>query len=153
MKTFQIVENWCFKDYTPIYSTVSEAKRHFAPDIKFVETPDFVFEGWGYNPKAKGDARFIKPTPPEGFAYDDKTGTFYKLLLGKEKREQQYMLKSCIEYDGLTMTVDQAGQYALHYFFEDDEESQKKVAELKTLITAAKEEIRKEYPDENEPYK
>lgn len=153
MKIFQIVENWCFKDYTPIYDTVAEAKSHFAADIIFVEAPDYVFEGWGYNAKAKGDKRFIKPTPPEGFAYDDKTGTFFKLLSGKEKREQQYVSKICINYDNQDMTVDQAEQYAIHYFFEDDEESQKKVSELKALITAAKEEIRQEYPDENEPYK
>ena len=153
MKVFQIVEGFCFKDYTPIYNSAAEAAKHFAPDIKFVEAPDYVFENWGYNSKAKGDKRFLKPVPPEGWAYDEETGTLYTLLAGKEKREQQYISKICINYDDQDMTIDQAEQYAIHYFFEDDEESQKKVAELKALITQAKEEIRKEYPDENEPYK
>lgn len=77
MKIFQIVNNFCFKDYTSIYKSVEEAKQYYAPDIEFVEAPDFVFENWGYNPDAEGDARFIKPTPPEGWEYDENTGTFY----------------------------------------------------------------------------
>lgn len=153
MKAFQIVDNWCYKDYTPIYGTVAEAKKHFAPDIKFVEAPDYVFEGWGYNSKAKGDKRFIKPTPPEGFAYDDETGTFYKLWSGTEKRSQMYSTEFCIEFKGQQYTVNGAEQEAIYYLFEESEEAQKIVAELKQLITAAKEQIRKEYPDENEPYK
>lgn len=78
MKIFQLVNNFCFKDYTPIYKSVEEAKRHYAPDIEFIEAPDYVFENWGYNPEAETEeTRFIKPTPPEGWEYDETTGTFY----------------------------------------------------------------------------
>lgn len=44
----------------------------FPPEVLFVEAPDYVYEGWGYL-----NGEFIKPTPPEGWLYDDKTGTFY----------------------------------------------------------------------------
>ena len=37
-----------------------------------MEAPDNVFEGWGYL-----DGEFIKPTPPEGWLYDEATGCFY----------------------------------------------------------------------------
>ena len=50
---------------------------HFPPTDVFVEAPDYVFEGWGFDPLAEGDARFIKPEPPKGWLYDDATGTFY----------------------------------------------------------------------------
>lgn len=152
MKIFQILNGFCHKDYSHL-KTLAECRKLFAPTIHFVEAPDFVFEGWGYDESKSGNEKFLKPIPAEGFGYDEETGTFYKLWTGKEKREQQYMEKTCINYDNQDMTVDQAEQYAIHYFFEDDEESQKKVAELKALITQAKEEIRQEYPDENEPYK
>ena len=31
-----------------------------------------MFEGWGYL-----NGEFIKPIPPDGWLYDDRTGTFY----------------------------------------------------------------------------
>lgn len=77
MKIFQIVENLCHYDATPVHPTLADTVGKYPPDVLFVEAPDNVFEGWGYNPDAEGDARFIKPTPPEGWLYDDDTGTFY----------------------------------------------------------------------------
>ena len=77
MKIFQIVDNFCYYDATAVHPTLADTEGKYPPDILFVEAPDKVFEGWGYNPDAEGDARFIKPTPPEGWLYDDATGTFY----------------------------------------------------------------------------
>lgn len=54
------------------FATAAETEGFFSPDCIFVDAPDEVFEGWGYL-----DGEFIKPTPPEGFLYDDATGTFY----------------------------------------------------------------------------
>lgn len=76
MKVFYISDNIVFH-YHPEYMSASEASQYFHPDFLFVDAPDYVFEGWGYDPDAEGDARFVKPTPPEGWLYDDKTGTFY----------------------------------------------------------------------------
>lgn len=77
MKVFYIQDNFCFH-YHPEYNSASDAKKNFHESFTFVDAPDYVFEGWGYNPEAEGDARFVKPTPPEGWLYDDATGTFYK---------------------------------------------------------------------------
>lgn len=76
MKVFDVYNN-IFRHHYTQYSTVEEARQYYAPSITFVEAPDYVFEGWGYDGEADGDARFIKPEPPEGWLYDDKTGTFY----------------------------------------------------------------------------
>lgn len=77
MKIFQIVDNFCYYDATAVHPSLADTEGRYPPDVLFVEAPDNVFEGWGYNPNAEGDARFIKPTPPEGWLYDDATGTFY----------------------------------------------------------------------------
>ncbi|MBQ8401721.1 MAG: hypothetical protein IJX14_07325, partial [Clostridia bacterium] len=64
-------------DATDQLRTLDYAQSHFPPTDLFVEAPDYVFEGWGYDPIATGDARFIQPQPPEGWLYDPATGTFY----------------------------------------------------------------------------
>lgn len=77
MKVFQIVDGFCFYDATRLYPNAGEAARHYSPDTLWVDAPDYVFDGWGYDETAEGDARFIQPTPPDGWEYDDATGTFY----------------------------------------------------------------------------
>ena len=80
-KVFQIVNGMCHWQ-TP-YHSVEETVGKYPTDCLFVEAPDYVNESWGYqdqdaegNP-ITGDDRFIKPIPPEGWVYDDETGTFY----------------------------------------------------------------------------
>lgn len=77
MKIMQVYKGFIHWDATPQLASLEETEGRFATDIVFVEAPDYVFEGWGYDDTAEGDARFIKPEPPEGWLYDDKTGTFY----------------------------------------------------------------------------
>ncbi len=78
MKIFQIVDGVC-KWETP-YKTMSEIIGRFPQDCLFVEAPDYVFEGWGYNSKDNdgsilfGNDRFTKPIPSEGYAYNPYTG-------------------------------------------------------------------------------
>ena len=79
MKVFQILGNLCHYDATPIHSTLEDTVGKYAPDIVFVEAPDYVFEGWGYDETKEGDARFLKPTAPEGWYYDDVTGQFKQI--------------------------------------------------------------------------
>ncbi len=69
-KIFQIVNNLCY--WEAPYKSLAETEGRFTPDTLFVEAPDYVFEGWGYV-----NGAFIKPTAPEGFIYDEKTGAFY----------------------------------------------------------------------------
>lgn len=77
MKVFQIVGGWCYNDMTQQFPTLADTEGRFAPDIIIVEAPDKVYEGWGYDDTKEGDERFIQPTPPEGWAYDEGSGTFY----------------------------------------------------------------------------
>jgi len=77
MKIFQILDSICHWDATFEYPTLADVDGVFAPNILFVEAPDYVHEGWGFDESADGDARFIQPTPPKGWLYDLETGTFY----------------------------------------------------------------------------
>lgn len=95
MKIFQIYASsnsellFCHWDATSQFPTIDSTVGKFPSNVLFVEAPDYVFEGWGFDPSAKGDERFIKPelpepsewTTPEGenrqWMYDDATGTFY----------------------------------------------------------------------------
>lgn len=76
MKIFQIYNGFCYWDATAVHPTIDSTIGKYPPDIIFTETPDYVFENWGYDSTRTGDERFIKPTPPEGWYYDDKTGNF-----------------------------------------------------------------------------
>ena len=78
MKIFQIVNNICYYDATPVHPTLKSTEGKYPPDVLFVEAPDKVHEGWGYDETQVGDARFIQPTPPAGWQYDEDTGTFYQ---------------------------------------------------------------------------
>lgn len=77
MKIFQILNNMCHWDATRMHPTLESTVGKYAPNIVFVEAPDYVFESWGYDESAEGDERFIQPTPPDGWLYDEATGTFY----------------------------------------------------------------------------
>ena len=72
MKVFQILEGFCYCDVTSAFPSVASTNGRFTSDTVFVEAPDYVFEGWGYV-----NGEFIKPIAPEGWVYDDNTGTFY----------------------------------------------------------------------------
>lgn len=75
MKKFIVIGNSIALDVTP--GGPFEGKR--APDNGFiVEAPDYVFEGWGYSVDKKGKAEFLRPEPPDGWGYDEKTGTFFR---------------------------------------------------------------------------
>lgn len=78
MKVFQILNEFCHWDATQLYPTLADIPADAYPaEVVFVQTPDYVFEGWGYDAQAEGDERFIQPIPPEGWIYDPGTGTFY----------------------------------------------------------------------------
>lgn len=108
MKIFQVLGGFCHWDATMEYPTLDSTEGLFSSDILFVEAPDYVFEGWGYNPDAEGDDRFIKPEPPEGWLYDEKTGTFYQEEMGAEpsiRPSSNEQLRADIDYLALIMGV------------------------------------------------
>lgn len=77
MKIFQIIGGFCHWDASAVLPTLGDQAGRFSKDMIFVEAPDHVFEGWGFDPTREGDDRFIQPQPPEGWLYDEKSGTFY----------------------------------------------------------------------------
>ena len=77
MKIFQIVKGWCHHDCTKQFPSVASTVGKFTADLLFVEAPDYVFEGWAFDETKKGDNRFIRPEAPEGWLYDEATGTLY----------------------------------------------------------------------------
>lgn len=78
MRYFQIYNDICYWDASNVVSSPEEAAERFAPDIVIVEAPDYVREGWGFDASRGGDDRFIRPEPPDGWEYDDETGTMYR---------------------------------------------------------------------------
>lgn len=80
MKVFQIVNGFCYYDASRLHESVASIPEGlYPPNLLLVDAPDYVREGWGYDATQEGDDRFIEPTPPEGWAYDRDTGTFYEV--------------------------------------------------------------------------
>lgn len=48
------------------------------PGERLAAAPDRVWPGWGFDPGKRGDARFLKPVPPQGWRYDEGSGTLYR---------------------------------------------------------------------------
>ena len=71
MKIFQIVGGICHKDVTMLANHHDLSK---ITALQIVEAPDYVFGGWGFDPDREGDERFVKPIPPRGHIYNEKTG-------------------------------------------------------------------------------
>ena len=78
MKVFQIIDGFCHWDASEVLRRAADAVGRFPESDLFVDAPDCVFEGWGFDSSLEGDARFIQPIPPEGWLYDEGTGTFYR---------------------------------------------------------------------------
>lgn len=78
MKVFQILNGFCHWDATRKHGSAEVARTFYAPNIIFEDAPDYVFEGWAYDDTKEGDERFIKPVAPDGWVYDENTGTFYQ---------------------------------------------------------------------------
>lgn len=96
MKIFQIFNGDLYWE-TP-YNSLEETKGKYPADVVFVEAPDYVFESWGYDENQDGEARFIKPTAPEGWVYDESNGTFYNpvLLAFQKEQERKQKIKMAI---------------------------------------------------------
>lgn len=74
-KVFQIVDGKCH--WQTDFSSVEETVGRFPPDCLFVEAPDYVQEGWGFDETLIGEERFLTPEVPEGWFYDRETGETY----------------------------------------------------------------------------
>lgn len=76
MKIVQVENGFVHWDASPVVPDLEWAAAYYAPNIVFVEAPDYVFEGWAYDEDKEGDARFVQPIAPEGWVYDKTNGSF-----------------------------------------------------------------------------
>lgn len=126
MKIFQVLNGICHWDATKKHPSIKDTEGKYSPEIIFVEAPDFVFEGWGYDEAAQGDDRFIKPSLPQPeswtdmatgkiyhWEYDETVGTFYMadengaIVLATELEQALYALKESYKIiDTLTGEVE-----------------------------------------------
>lgn len=152
MKIFIILKGFCYNDITKICNNLKTAKERYSPDTKIVEAPDYVFEGWGFDDSKSDEERFIQPIAPEGWLYDNETGTFYKELTNREKRHEFFIHGRCmkendtyfINYKGEEFTVETASNLGLSYEYRGEKE---KSNEIKELVKKTVDEIRAKYPD------
>ena len=89
MKIFQIVNDICHWDATIVHPTLHSTLGKYPPEVLFVEAPDNVYEGWGYDDTEQGSARFVQPLAPPGWTYDENTGTFYSFDMVKGRKLEE----------------------------------------------------------------
>ena len=77
MKIFQILDNRCHWQ-TP-YKSIKETKGLYAPDIIFVEAPDYVEEGYTYE-----NGEFSAPKEPE-IEIDENEVKLIRIAVLKQK--------------------------------------------------------------------
>lgn len=118
MKIFQVVDGVC-KWLTP-FTSMKEVYDLYPPDLLFVQTPDWVGEGYTYDDSKLGDERFIMPEAPEGFIYDDETGElveeskFPDLLLTTQLRIQKENTDALAKYlESRSVTYTDGKQYGV----------------------------------------
>ena len=83
MKLFQIVDNFCYYDATPVHPTLADTVGKYPPDVLFVEAPDNVFEGWGYDGVHSSSDAYGR--------YDAMFDDFYRFVT--EGRQNPYTLE------------------------------------------------------------
>ena len=70
MKIVEIVDGRVHREY-PELNSLDEAYRTYARTLMFVEAPDTVFPGYGFDSTKKGDERFIRPKLEDGWEYNE----------------------------------------------------------------------------------
>ena len=142
MKIFLIRNNFVHYDMTRLYSSVDVARTKYPATTQIVEAPDYVFEGWGFNPNENGNDRFIKPTPPEGWVYDEATGTFYnpsslvEIELAELKSQlNQNNVKAVECFEATQAGVD--APYDMAQLYAERQSLKEKIAELEAQLPVA----------------
>lgn len=69
-KVVEIVNGRVHREY-PRFKTSEEAYTVFARNLLFVDAPNNVHVGFGFDPDRQGDNRFIRPLLSEGWEYDE----------------------------------------------------------------------------------
>lgn len=72
----------------PEYESAEKARARIYPGIDFLDIPDWVGEGWGYNPQAEGDERFIAPKLQEGWYWDENGNPWNAEVSRRAERDE-----------------------------------------------------------------
>lgn len=70
MKIVEIVDGKVHREYPELHS-LEEAYQTYAKTLTFVECPDNVFPGFGFDSSKQGADRFIRPILEDGWEYDE----------------------------------------------------------------------------------
>lgn len=70
MKVVEILDNRVHREY-PEFGSASEAYSVHTHELTFVDAPNWVMSGFGFDPSKKGDERFIRPELSEGWIWDE----------------------------------------------------------------------------------
>lgn len=127
MKTVRLKDN-IVVEIIPDYALPVAKWYGAAFAAECVEAPDEVAEHWVYDPESGIFTEPVTATPAPA-----------------EQRENAYNTQAIIEWEGGMLTVTQAATKWQYYAAEADTA---KADELTALISAAKQTIREQYPDE-----
>ena len=78
MKIFIPYNGLMAQDITATWPVLEDAQAFYhekQPSLVIVEAPDYVFPNWRFDITGEGDDRFIMPDIPEGWVYDEETGS------------------------------------------------------------------------------
>lgn len=113
MKIFEIKDGICC--WETAFESLEKAEGIFEnTGKKFVEAPNYVFEGWGYDEAKEGEERFIKPEYPTPGEKDlillEINKLQYELDEGDKKSEQHrrelYLIEHGVDVE-LSMSEDE----------------------------------------------
>ena len=141
MKIFQIVNNFCHWEASRQFPTMEAIKQAYPTDqLLFVEAPDEVREGWGYL-----NGEFLKPQAPEGWLYDDETGTFYPEDYEPIRLSEKYE-SLCIAKIREKYTANDENQILREYLANQGDETKKQAfdeynAYVEESLAAARKEV------------
>ena len=140
MKIFQIVNGFCHWQ-TP-FTSLKETEG-FPSDCIFVEAPDYVNEQWGFDDTKEGDERFVRPEAPEGWIFDEETGTFYPesdipVMLERAKEEKQAENKNLLNTFLIEHPLTYVDGKTYGVTFEDQSEIQLNISQYLIQVEAAK---------------
>ena len=72
----------------PQYASAEEARKYFAPNIQFIDVPDWVGVGWKILDGVEGDGKYLAPELPEGWVWDEQ-GHPYNAVASRETERNE----------------------------------------------------------------
>jgi hypothetical protein len=125
MKIFQVINNVAHADFSEFGKTKAEIPKNLFPKKlmdELVDAPNEVFIGWFYD---KSNNQWIKPESPDGFEYDEESGTFYAVGASIEAdrlfKNYPYLYKGVLDN---IITKEQFEQITGSKFVENEEKEE-----------------------------